>query len=124
MQRGVCLDHDHAAGYFPGPLRGQRALERADPARRGESGRGVRDRTAEIHSHEDLREGVRAVLSQEGPVVCAVSVSAEQATAPPRDLGRASDGTIVSNPMEDMWPFLPREEFLANMIVAPLEESL
>ena len=81
-------------------------------------------RTAEIHSHEDLREGVRAVLSQEGPVVCAVSVSAEQATAPRVTSAVRPDGTIVSKPMEDMWPFLPREEFLANMIVAPLEESL
>jgi acetolactate synthase-1/2/3 large subunit len=33
-----------------------------------------------------------------------------------------ANGTMVSRPMEDMWPFLSREEFLANMIVAPLEE--
>jgi acetolactate synthase-1/2/3 large subunit len=33
------------------------------------------------------------------------------------------DGSMVSRPMEDMWPFLPRDEFLANMIVAPLEEA-
>jgi hypothetical protein len=25
--------------------------------------------------------------------------------------------------MEDMWPFLSREEFRANMIIPPLEES-
>jgi acetolactate synthase I/II/III large subunit len=30
---------------------------------------------------------------------------------------------IVSKPMEDMWPFLDRDEFYSNMIVAPLEES-
>ena len=30
---------------------------------------------------------------------------------------------MVSKPLEDLWPFLGREEFLANMIVAPLEES-
>jgi len=27
-----------------------------------------------------------------------------------------------SKPLEDLFPFLPREEFLANMIVKPLEE--
>jgi acetolactate synthase-1/2/3 large subunit len=81
-------------------------------------------RTAEIHSHADLRDGVRAVLSQDGPVVCAVKVSAEQATAPRVTSAVRPDGTIVSKPMEDMWPFLEREEFLANMIVTPLEESL
>src|SRR6185369_5771301 len=81
-------------------------------------------RTAEIHSHQDVREGVRAVLAGEGPVVCAVSISPEQATAPRVTSAVRPDGTIVSKPMEDMWPFLEREEFLANMIVAPLEESL
>ncbi len=32
------------------------------------------------------------------------------------------DGSMVSKPLEDMWPFLDREEFLANMIVRPLDE--
>jgi acetolactate synthase-1/2/3 large subunit len=30
---------------------------------------------------------------------------------------------MVSKPLEDLWPFLPRDEFRANMIVPPLEES-
>jgi acetolactate synthase-1/2/3 large subunit len=34
------------------------------------------------------------------------------------------DGTMVSKPMEDLWPFLDRDEFKSNMIVPPLEESL
>jgi acetolactate synthase-1/2/3 large subunit len=29
---------------------------------------------------------------------------------------------MVSKPLEDLWPFLPREEFLANMIIPPLPE--
>jgi acetolactate synthase-1/2/3 large subunit len=32
------------------------------------------------------------------------------------------DGTLYSKPIEDLWPFLDREEFLANMIVEPVEE--
>ncbi len=32
------------------------------------------------------------------------------------------DGSMVSKPLEDMWPFLDREEFLANMIVPPVSE--
>jgi acetolactate synthase-1/2/3 large subunit len=32
------------------------------------------------------------------------------------------DGSMASKPLEDMFPFLPREEFLSNMIVKPLEE--
>ena len=34
-----------------------------------------------------------------------------------------ADGKLVSKPMEDMWPFLPREEFYKNMIVEPLKEE-
>lgn len=33
-----------------------------------------------------------------------------------------ADGSFVFKPLEDLFPFLPREEFLANMIVKPLEE--
>jgi acetolactate synthase-1/2/3 large subunit len=29
---------------------------------------------------------------------------------------------MVSKPLEDLWPFLEREEFLSNMIVAPIDE--
>jgi acetolactate synthase-1/2/3 large subunit len=32
------------------------------------------------------------------------------------------DGTIVSKPLEDLWPFLAREEFRKNMIIEPVEE--
>jgi acetolactate synthase-1/2/3 large subunit len=32
------------------------------------------------------------------------------------------DGSFVSKPLEDLFPFLPREEFLANMIIKPLPE--
>jgi len=31
------------------------------------------------------------------------------------------DGTITAKPLEDMYPFLPREEFYDNMIVKPLD---
>jgi acetolactate synthase I/II/III large subunit len=31
------------------------------------------------------------------------------------------DGAIVSKPVEDLYPFLSREEFAANMIVDPTE---
>jgi acetolactate synthase-1/2/3 large subunit len=81
-------------------------------------------RTAVIHSHQELRDGVQGVLSDDGPVVCAVSVSPEQATAPRATSSLRPDGSLVSRPMEDMWPLLSREEFLSNMIVPPLEESL
>ena len=79
--------------------------------------------TAHIYNHGGLRQGVREVLAHEGPIVCAVDTSAGEATAPRVTSSIRPDGVIVSKPMEDMWPFLSREEFLSNMIVTPAEET-
>jgi acetolactate synthase I/II/III large subunit len=76
-----------------------------------------------IRNHEQIREHVREVLQHDGPVICEVTVSAEQQTAPRVTSRQTSDGSMVSMPMEDMWPFLDREEFRANMIVPPLMEE-
>ena len=32
------------------------------------------------------------------------------------------DGSFVSKPLEDLYPFLPRDEFAANMLVPVLPE--
>jgi acetolactate synthase-1/2/3 large subunit len=76
----------------------------------------------EIKDHKNLREEVAAVLAYEGPVVCSVSVSSDQPTLPRATASTRADGTVVSLPMEDMAPRLPRDEFFANMIVPPLED--
>ncbi len=76
----------------------------------------------EIKDHKNLRDEVSAVLAFDGPVVCAVNVSSDQPTLPRATASTRADGTIVSLPMEDMAPRLPRDEFLANMIIPPLEE--
>ena len=79
-------------------------------------------KTMEISDHTHIRDEVAAVLAYDGPVVCAVNVSSDQPTLPRATASTRADGTIVSLPMEDMAPLLPREEFLANMIIPPLEE--
>jgi acetolactate synthase-1/2/3 large subunit len=76
----------------------------------------------EIKDQRTIREDVAAALAYDGPVVCAVNVSPDQPTQPRATACTREDGTIVSLPMEDMAPRLPREEFRANMIVPPLEE--
>lgn len=77
--------------------------------------------TARITCHDELREGVRRVLATPGPVICEVVCSLDQTIAPRATSSVRPDGTIVSRPMEDLWPLLDREEFRANMIVPPLE---
>ena len=76
----------------------------------------------EIRDQERIREEVAAVLSYDGPVVCAVTISPDQPTLPRATSATRADGTIVSLPMEDLAPRLPREEFLAHMLIEPLPE--
>jgi acetolactate synthase-1/2/3 large subunit len=69
-----------------------------------------------------LREQVREVLDIPGPVLCDVEVIPDEPRAPRLSSMQRPDGSLVSKPLEDLFPFLDREEFLANMIVAPVEE--
>jgi len=75
-----------------------------------------------IENQDNLREEVRRALAMEGPVVVDVHVIPDEMRAPRLSSHQKEDGSFVSKPLEDMFPFLPREEFLANMIVKPLEE--
>ena len=79
--------------------------------------------TMRISNHSDIRNQVRAALAHPGPLICAVDVSANEALAPRVSSMVRPDGSIVSKPMEDMSPFLDRDEFFANMIIPPLEEA-
>ncbi|MBU4348877.1 thiamine pyrophosphate-binding protein [bacterium] len=76
----------------------------------------------QITNHKSIREKVREVLNIEGPVVCEVILPFEHVTAPKLSSYQKKDGSFVSKPLEDLWPFLDREEFKANMIVKPIEE--
>ncbi len=75
-----------------------------------------------IADQTNLREEVRKVLDMPGPVLCDVNVLPDEVRAPRLQSYQKEDGSFVSKPLEDLFPFLPREEFLANMIVKPLPE--
>ena len=79
-------------------------------------------KTAVIEDQRDLREQIRSVLRMPGPVVCDVKVIEDEVRGPRVSSLQRPDGSFVSKPLEDLWPFLPREEFLDNMIIPPLEE--
>ena len=77
---------------------------------------------ASIVSDADLVSQVRTLLDAPGPCLIEVRTPREEPRAPSLSSMRRPDGSMVSKPLEDLWPFLPREEFLANMIVDPLPE--
>lgn len=57
---------------------------------------------------------LEAALSAEGPVFCEVIVDETQNFEPKLSSKVLPDGKIVSPPLDDMFPFLPKEEYEAN----------
>lgn len=75
-----------------------------------------------IEQNEDLRESVRKILRGRGPAVCDVHIIPDEMRAPRVTSTQKPDGSFVSKPLEDLFPFLDREEFAKNMIVEPLKD--
>ncbi len=69
-----------------------------------------------IESQADLRTEVRRVLNRPGPVVCDVHSVLDEIRQPRLSSVQLPDGSFVSMPLEDLWPFLDRDEFNANML--------
>lgn len=65
---------------------------------------------------------VREVLNTSSPVVCEVWTLPDEPRAPSLVSTQRPDGSMVSKPLEDLWPFMERPEFLSNMIIPPIEE--
>jgi acetolactate synthase-1/2/3 large subunit len=74
-----------------------------------------------VSEHADLEAAIRTTLETPGPALCDVVMPAQQVFAPKVAAERRPDGTIVSKPLEDMTPLLPRDEFASNMLVEPWE---
>jgi acetolactate synthase-1/2/3 large subunit len=77
-----------------------------------------------IEGEASLREKIEHVLASPGPVVCEVMVRENEPREPRLASFVRPDGSMVSRPLEDLYPFLDRAEFRENMIVPPLDESL
>jgi acetolactate synthase I/II/III large subunit len=78
--------------------------------------------TALINEQSDLRGAVSRVMEMDGPVVCEVQVIPDEVRGPRLSSVQRPDGSFVSKPLEDLWPFLSRDEFLSNMIIPPLDD--
>lgn len=77
--------------------------------------------TSRTASPRSARAAVRRVLAGDGPSVCEVVVAPDEDRMPRVQSLVLPDGSVVSKPLEDMWPYLDRDEFLDNMIVPPVE---
>lgn len=60
------------------------------------------------------------ILEEEGPSIIDVAITPDMEIIPTNASAMRPDGMLVSKPLEDMYPFLGREEFLSEMIVPPV----
>ncbi|MBS3075020.1 thiamine pyrophosphate-binding protein [Candidatus Pacearchaeota archaeon] len=70
-------------------------------------------KTFSIETNSEMQEKIKEVLDFDGPAVCNLDVSGWDNYEP-----RVSGW---KTPIEDMEPYLPREEFKSQMIIPPLE---
>lgn len=68
-----------------------------------------------IRENADLERGICSTLSADGPTLCEVNISPAQSISPKASAFRRPDGTFESRPLEDMSPFLSRDEVWQNM---------
>jgi acetolactate synthase-1/2/3 large subunit len=76
-----------------------------------------------IEDAADLNGGIqRALAHQGGPLLVDVRLVTDEALFPKSAALPQADGSMISMPLEDMSPLLPRDEFRANMLV-PLDPA-
>ena len=71
-----------------------------------------------IEKHVDIDEAIRKILSQPGAMITEVMLDLHQAFEPKLSSRKLEDGTMVTASLEDMAPFLSREELEKNMIAS------
>jgi acetolactate synthase-1/2/3 large subunit len=75
-----------------------------------------------LNDNNDLVEEFSKMLLSNSAEFCEVSSNIYQELLPVNTSKKLDSGKIVSAPIEDMYPFLDRDEFHSQMIIKPMEE--
>lgn len=67
--------------------------------------------TKRISNPQTMEEDIRSALNSKSAILCEVMVEEEYDFAPKLSAKKLEDGTMVSPTLEDMFPFLDREEY-------------
>lgn len=71
--------------------------------------------------HEEMAQGIADTMAVNGPAICEIMLDENLAFAPKLGAKQWPDGRITSPPLEDLSPFLSREELRDNMIIELIE---
>jgi acetolactate synthase-1/2/3 large subunit len=73
--------------------------------------------------HGELEDAIKRTLDIDGAAVCEIMIDENQVFAPKLGAKQHPDGRITSPALEDLSPFLSREELKENMIIDLLEDQ-
>ena len=73
-------------------------------------------KAVKITSNKNLAANIKKVLALKGPVICNVMLKEKYVFTPKLSSKKLPDGTMVSPSLEDMSPFLPKDELESNII--------
>lgn len=73
-------------------------------------------RTYVVNNNQELNDTLPKVLMDRQPILCELKMDPEETVAPRVKTVKQEDGSIVSKPLEEMWPFLSRTEIEENII--------
>lgn len=69
-----------------------------------------------ISQLEGLEEQLEELFSRPGPMICEIMTPTDQLLIPRVSSRQLEDGTMVSTAYDDMFPFLPRDEYQSNCL--------
>jgi acetolactate synthase-1/2/3 large subunit len=69
-----------------------------------------------ISSPDEVEKKIKEVMEYDGPVICDVITPEWQLIIPRVSSDKLADGSLQSRSLEDMFPYLDREDFLKNII--------
>jgi acetolactate synthase I/II/III large subunit len=80
---------------------------------------GIRHESAS--NHHELSSAIARTLSGEEPALCTIQITQNHVTAPRVQAMKTPEGSMISKPLEDMWPYLQPMEIAQNMIAGKQE---
>jgi acetolactate synthase-1/2/3 large subunit len=69
-----------------------------------------------IENNQNIESQIASALATKGPLICEVMLQHDYIFQPKLSSEKLPDGRIISKPLEDMYPFLDREEFASNIL--------
>jgi acetolactate synthase I/II/III large subunit len=80
-------------------------------------------KTVKITETSEVDDKLEKVLNMKGPVVCEVVLKDDYIFQPKLSSLKTEDGRIISKPLEDLYPFLDKDELNSNMVIEPVKED-